>query len=127
MTDLARRTNMLHDVLATLAYFHILSGIKHSSFFASTRPAALRPAYARLTDGEWVAVSQQDWAEAWKHPGAGVDAMELQQLVFTLDDKTVRMPAVFPRRVRMVSASCGTNRLRVWDAILICAIPGYYS
>ncbi|KAH9887206.1 3-hydroxy-3-methylglutaryl-coenzyme A reductase [Cubamyces lactineus] len=74
-------------VLATLAYFHILSGIKHSSFFESTQPPALRPAYARLTDGEWVAVTQHDWAEAWKHPGDGLDALELQQLVFALDDK----------------------------------------
>ncbi|KAJ8474611.1 hypothetical protein ONZ51_g7113 [Trametes cubensis] len=74
-------------VLATLAYFHILSGIKHSSFFESTQPPALRPAYARLTDGEWVAVTQHDWAEAWKHPEDGLEALELQQVVFTLDDK----------------------------------------
>ncbi|KAM5532160.1 hypothetical protein V8D89_014185 [Ganoderma adspersum] len=75
-------------VLATLAYFHILSGIKHSSFFASSHPPALRPAFARLSDGEWVAVSQHDWTEAWKHPGGNLDALELQQIVFTLDDKT---------------------------------------
>lgn len=75
-------------VLATLAYFHILSGIKHSSFFASSHPPALRPAFARLSDGEWVAVSQHDWTEAWKHPGGNLDALELQQVVFTLDDKT---------------------------------------
>ena len=74
-------------VLATLAYFHILSGIKHSSFFASSQPPALRPAYARLTNGEWVAVSRHEWAEAWKHPGGNLDALELQQLVFTVDDK----------------------------------------
>ena len=76
-------------VLATLAYFHILSGIKHSSFFAPTLPPTLRPAYARFTDGEWVSATKHDWAEAWKHPDAGAGAMELQQLVFTLDDKTV--------------------------------------
>ncbi|KAI8986682.1 3-hydroxy-3-methylglutaryl-coenzyme A reductase [Trametes punicea] len=74
-------------VLATLAYFHILSGIKHSSFFESPHPPALRPAYARLTNGEWVAVPQHDWAEAWNHPRDGVEALELQQLIFTLDDK----------------------------------------
>ncbi|KAI0371286.1 3-hydroxy-3-methylglutaryl-coenzyme A reductase [Pilatotrama ljubarskyi] len=74
-------------VLATLAYFHILSGIKHSSFFESPHPPALRPAYARLTNGEWVAVPQQDWMEAWKHPKDGVEALELQQIVFTLHDK----------------------------------------
>ena len=73
-------------VLATLAYFHILSGIKHSSFFASSHPPALRPAYTRLTNGEWVAVTKHDWAEAWKH--GGHDAVELQQLVFSLDEKS---------------------------------------
>lgn len=80
-------------VLATLAYFHILSGIKHSSFFEATQPPALRPAYARLTDGEWVAVTKHDWADAWKRAGDGVKALELQQLVFSLDDKarTVRV------------------------------------
>ncbi|KAI0747021.1 3-hydroxy-3-methylglutaryl-coenzyme A reductase [Daedaleopsis nitida] len=75
-------------VLATLAYLHILSGFKHSSFFASSYPPALRPAYARLTNGEWVAVTKHDWLEAWKHPGASLDALELQQVVFTLDDKS---------------------------------------
>ncbi|KAH9849592.1 3-hydroxy-3-methylglutaryl-coenzyme A reductase [Lenzites betulinus] len=74
-------------VLATLAYFHILSGIKHSSFFEATQPPTLRPAYARLTNGEWVAVTKHDWAEAWKQSGSDVEALELQQLVFSLDDK----------------------------------------
>ncbi|KAI0777190.1 3-hydroxy-3-methylglutaryl-coenzyme A reductase [Trametes elegans] len=74
-------------VLTTLAYFHILSGIKHSSFFETPQPPALRPAYARLTDGEWVAVTQHDWTEAWKHTGDHIEALELQQLVFTLDEK----------------------------------------
>lgn len=62
-------------VLATLAYFHILSGIKHSSFFEATQPPALRPAYARLTDGEWVAVTKHDWADAWKRAGDVVDLL----------------------------------------------------
>ena len=75
-------------VLATLAYFHILSGIKHSSFFASSHPPALRPAYARLTNGEWVTVPKQDWVDAWRHSGAGVNAVELQQVVFTVDEKS---------------------------------------
>ncbi|KAI0634834.1 3-hydroxy-3-methylglutaryl-coenzyme A reductase [Trametes polyzona] len=74
-------------VLATLAYFHILSGIKHSSFFEASHPPSLRPAYARLTNGEWVAVTRDDWAEAWKRAGDGVEALELQQIVFSLDDK----------------------------------------
>ncbi|KAK7684973.1 hypothetical protein QCA50_011808 [Cerrena zonata] len=66
-------------VLATLAYFHILTGIKHSSFFAPTFPSALRPAYARLSKGHW--------SNAIKAEGA----IELQQIVFALDDKARRV------------------------------------
>ena len=98
-------------VLATLAYFHILSGIKHSSFFAPTLPPTLRPAYARLTDGEWVSATQASWKDAWKHSGASVGAMELQQLIFTLDDKTVSTRILFPLNAsaasRMPHIACG--------------------
>ncbi|THH00709.1 hypothetical protein EW026_g1843 [Hermanssonia centrifuga] len=71
-------------VLATLAYFHILDGIKHSSFFAPTFPTTLRPAHARLSGREWMSVSDREWLSAWKH---GEQAVELQQIVFSLDDK----------------------------------------
>ncbi|OCH91254.1 3-hydroxy-3-methylglutaryl-coenzyme A reductase [Obba rivulosa] len=74
-------------VLATLAYFHILAGIKHSSFFAPSYPSALRPAHARLSNAEWVGVSQRDWNDAWKHPEDGAKALELQQIVFQLNDQ----------------------------------------
>ncbi|KAH9913104.1 uncharacterized protein B0H18DRAFT_1088202 [Fomitopsis serialis] len=79
-------------VLATLAYFHILSGIKHSSFFAPTYPTNVRPAHARLSGDEWLGVTQRDWLDAAKHPKDAVKALELQQIVFRLDDKerTVR-------------------------------------
>ncbi|KAI0074986.1 hypothetical protein K474DRAFT_1647253 [Panus rudis PR-1116 ss-1] len=70
-------------VLVTLAYFHILNSIKHSSFLAPTVPATLRPAHARLSQGEWVGVSDRDWFQA-----EGTRAAELQQIVFTLDEKT---------------------------------------
>ena len=72
-------------VLATLAYFHILDGIKHSSFFAPTFPSTLRPASARLSQGEWLPVPDREWLSAWKH---GEPALELQQILFSLDDKT---------------------------------------
>ena len=75
-------------VLATLAYFHILSGIKHSSFFSPTLPSTLRPAHARLSQGEWVPVGDREWYHAFKHPEAGDHAVELQQIVFSLDDIT---------------------------------------
>ncbi|TFY54330.1 hypothetical protein EVJ58_g8927 [Rhodofomes roseus] len=84
-------------VLATLAYFHILSGIKHSSFFAPTYPTNVRPAHARLSGGEWLGVTQRDWLDAVKHPKDGVKALELQQIVFRLDDKEkTAFPATTP-------------------------------
>ena len=73
-------------VLATLAYFHILSGIKHSSFFAPTLPSTLRPAHARLSRGEWVPVGDREWFHAFKHPEEGDHAVELQQIVFSMGD-----------------------------------------
>lgn len=72
-------------VLSTLAYFHILDGIKHSSFFAPTFTSTLRPAHLRLVDSEWTASSEREWFGAWKHEG---NAIELQQISFVLDDKT---------------------------------------
>ena len=75
-------------VLATLAYFHILSGIKHSSFFSPTLPSTLRPAHARLSRGEWVPAGDREWYHAFKHPEGSDHAVELQQIVFSLDDNT---------------------------------------
>lgn len=113
-------------VLATLAYFHILDGIKHSSFFAPTFPTTLRPAHARLSGREWMSVSDREWLSAWKH---GEQAVELQQIVFSLDDKHRKVSTHFisffvslsSRRragMRMVCCACycepefGTLHLR---------------
>ncbi|KAI0790504.1 3-hydroxy-3-methylglutaryl-coenzyme A reductase [Abortiporus biennis] len=74
-------------VLATLAYFHVLTGIKHSSFFAPTFPSSLRPAHARISNGVWTGVSERDWYNTFKHPETGEHALELQQIVFSLDDR----------------------------------------
>ena len=71
-------------VLSTLAYFRILDGIKHSSFFVPTFPSILRPANARLSQGEWLPVTEREWFNAWKH---GEQVLELQQILFSLDDK----------------------------------------
>lgn len=67
------------SIVGTLAYFHILSAIKHSAFFAPTYPSTLRPAYALQRDGEWVGVGADYWNV---HGGARV---EVQQVVLTLD------------------------------------------
>lgn len=70
-------------VLATLAYFYILSAIRQSTYFALSAPNHLRPAYALLTDNEWVSVSGKDWFKAGVH-------LELQPIVFSFDNVEVR-------------------------------------
>ncbi|KAI6032605.1 hydroxymethylglutaryl-coenzyme A reductase-domain-containing protein [Pisolithus orientalis] len=47
------------SIVGTLAYFHVLSDIKHSAFFAPTFPSTLRPTHALLRDGEWVGVDEE--------------------------------------------------------------------
>ncbi|KAH9948008.1 3-hydroxy-3-methylglutaryl-coenzyme A reductase [Amylocystis lapponica] len=91
------------SVLATLAYFHILTGIKHSSFFAPSYPTTVRPAHARLSDNEWVSVSQRDWVDASKH-SAGLQTLELQQIVFSLDDLTKKAIPDFTLDASVLSA-----------------------
>lgn len=76
-------------VLSTLAYFHILDGIKHSSFFEPTFPSTLRPAHVRLLGSDWVATTEREWYGARKH--SADSAVELQQLVFVLDDKSKKV------------------------------------
>jgi hydroxymethylglutaryl-CoA reductase (NADPH) len=70
------------SILGTLAYFHVLSAIKHSSFFAPTYPSTLRPAHALLRHNEWVSVSESD---ATAMSTNSIVSLELQQIIFTLD------------------------------------------
>jgi hydroxymethylglutaryl-CoA reductase (NADPH) len=82
------------SILGTLAYFHVLSAIKHSSFFAPTYPSTLRPAHALLRHNEWVSVSESD---ATAMSTNSIVSLELQQIIFTLDPvpayKTGAIPA----------------------------------
>ncbi|TDL24659.1 hypothetical protein BD410DRAFT_719028 [Rickenella mellea] len=73
-------------ILVTLAYFHVLSAIKHSTFLSPSLPATLRPAHALLREGEWVGVSEDTWFAPGREDG--VVAVELQQIVFSLEGKT---------------------------------------
>ena len=88
-------------VLATLAYFHILSAIRHSTYFALSTPNPLRPAYALLTGQEWVSVSDKDWFKARIHPQRGYTPVELQSVIFSIDSQEfkVRIPFTWMRFV----------------------------
>lgn len=76
-------TIVFFSIIGTLAYFHVLSAIKHSSFFAPSFPATLSPAHALLNhDGQWVSAR----GSLWLPPGKGDRIkVEMQQIVFTLD------------------------------------------
>ncbi|KAI5119377.1 hypothetical protein M0805_001053 [Coniferiporia weirii] len=69
-------------ILATLAYFHVLDAIRHSTFLSPSIPAALRPAHALLHADEWAAVPEDLWH------AAGSQRLELQQVVFSLDSRS---------------------------------------
>lgn len=69
-------------VLATLSYFYVLTAIRQSTYFALSAPNSLRPAFALLTDNEWVPVSGKDWFKAPVQ-------LELQPLVFSVDNVQV--------------------------------------
>jgi len=66
-------------IVGTLAYFNVLSAIKHSAFFAPTFPSTLRPAHALFREGEWVGVD-----ENWYSSRPSDGKVELQQIIFTL-------------------------------------------
>ncbi|KAI0089002.1 hydroxymethylglutaryl-coenzyme A reductase-domain-containing protein [Irpex rosettiformis] len=103
-------TIVLVFVLSTLAYFHILDGIKHSSFFAPTIPSSLRPAHVRLTDSDqWTASSEREWFGAWKD---GRNVVELQQIAFVLDDKSKQAsfdPSAFADKLAGLTSLSGKS------------------
>ncbi|GJE93713.1 3-hydroxy-3-methylglutaryl-coenzyme A reductase [Phanerochaete sordida] len=110
-------------VLATLAYFHILDGIKHSSFFAPTFPSSLRPAHAKLAGSEWVPISEREWYSALKR---GEDpTVELQQIVFGLDDKARKSsPDAFSLSPVAERLTTAVNSLSGNSYSSICYVPG---
>jgi hydroxymethylglutaryl-CoA reductase (NADPH) len=77
-------------VLATLAYFHVLSAIKHSSFFAPTTLPPLRPSHALWRSNEWVNVPESEWKDALDHPSTRAPAIDLQQLDMSFDARTAK-------------------------------------
>jgi hydroxymethylglutaryl-CoA reductase (NADPH) len=74
-------------IVVTLAYFNVLSAIKHSSFLASNAQSPPRPAHAQLRQDEWVAISESSWLKARAQLDDEVTAVELQQIIISLDTK----------------------------------------
>jgi hydroxymethylglutaryl-CoA reductase (NADPH) len=83
-------------IIGTLAYFHILSAIKHSAFIDPSQSIyaapTLRPAHALYRLGEWVGVRESTWFHAVKMKQDAV--LELQQIVVTLDPPKGRTTVV---------------------------------
>jgi hydroxymethylglutaryl-CoA reductase (NADPH) len=75
-------------VVATLAYFQVLSAIKHSSFFVPSSPPPLRPSHALWRGNEWVNVPETEWYDALAHRSSS--AIDLQQLTMSFDTKTAK-------------------------------------
>ena len=76
-------------VLATLSYFHVLSAVKHSSFFAPSTPSPLRSSHALLRGNEWVAVPETEYNALVRQPNR-VSVVDLQQLSMSFDDRTAK-------------------------------------
>jgi hydroxymethylglutaryl-CoA reductase (NADPH) len=68
-------------IIVTLAYFRVLSAIKHSVFFAPAFPSTLSTSHALLRDGQWVAVDEEWYLKRESNPHT--QGLELQQLVFS--------------------------------------------
>ncbi|KZT28046.1 hypothetical protein NEOLEDRAFT_1059551 [Neolentinus lepideus HHB14362 ss-1] len=70
-------------VATTLAYFHVLSVIKHSAWLEPMSAPAIRPANVLMRENEWVGVGESAWMAGTVDEN--VDTVELQQIVFSLD------------------------------------------
>jgi len=70
-------------ILATFAYFHVLSAIKHSSFLAPPAPPTLRPAHVKLglaEGAQWSPLDEEAWIVDEELP-----RVEIQHILFDLD------------------------------------------
>ncbi|KAF5390098.1 hypothetical protein D9757_003842 [Collybiopsis confluens] len=80
-------TIVFFSIVCTLAYFHVLSAIKHSAFFAPSNPFILRPSHALLRRDEWVPVRDTFWhhAKSKYTPDASILPIELFPVEYSLD------------------------------------------
>jgi hydroxymethylglutaryl-CoA reductase (NADPH) len=84
-------------VLATLAYFHVLSAIKHSSFFAPTTLPPLRPSHVLWRGDEWTNVPESEWKGALDYPSSRGPTVDLQQLIMSFDARTAKKVCTWSR------------------------------
>ncbi|KAI5996499.1 hydroxymethylglutaryl-coenzyme A reductase-domain-containing protein [Pisolithus orientalis] len=69
------------SIIGTLAYFHVLSYIKHAAVTLPTFPSSARPSHVILHDREWVGVEEEWYMKRLGSPGSR--SVELQQLIFS--------------------------------------------
>ncbi|KAI6045272.1 hydroxymethylglutaryl-coenzyme A reductase-domain-containing protein [Pisolithus marmoratus] len=70
-------TIVFYSVVGTLAYFCVLSHIKHASITVPTFPYSARSSHAIYHDGEWLVVDGERYKERLASPGSR--SVELQQ------------------------------------------------
>ncbi|KAF9029379.1 hypothetical protein BDZ89DRAFT_1133109 [Hymenopellis radicata] len=71
---------IVFSIVGTLAYFHVLSAIKHSAFFATSNPT-----HAPHTEQAWVNVREHAWHRARSAADSSLISVELEQVVYSLD------------------------------------------
>ncbi|TFK20528.1 hypothetical protein FA15DRAFT_659042 [Coprinopsis marcescibilis] len=89
-------TIVFFSIIGTLAYFHILNAIKHSTFLSPSYDqyfhghSTLRPAYVLHRLGEWVSVREGRWLREKEKAMSGelskTASFEVQQIIFSMDD-----------------------------------------
>ncbi|KAH9968240.1 hydroxymethylglutaryl-coenzyme A reductase-domain-containing protein [Russula dissimulans] len=91
-------------VLATLSYFHVLSAIKHSSFFAPSTLPPLRSSHALWRGNEWIPVPETEY-DALAHQFPHVSVVDLQQFTMSFDARTAKKIAESSRLSSQVANS----------------------
>ncbi|KAI6115109.1 hydroxymethylglutaryl-coenzyme A reductase-domain-containing protein [Pisolithus croceorrhizus] len=69
------------SIIGTLAYFRVLSYIKHAAVAVPTFPYSARSHYTIFHDGEWISVNEERYKERRASPGSR--SVELQQVIFS--------------------------------------------
>ncbi|KIL63528.1 hypothetical protein M378DRAFT_665597 [Amanita muscaria Koide BX008] len=81
-------TIVFFAIIGTLAYFYVLSAVKHSAFLDPpySQPPTLEPSHVLFKHGEWVSITNKSWSSAKLDRRSSV--LELQQLVISLDARS---------------------------------------